>query len=333
MNIVDLMPDQKKWRSAMQNQIEHFNQILCNAEIEKLKMLNHKHFLDTYNNIKDPNWPALATVDDWNNLPENIVNECKNIHKFYPEGYCKDSQDKNFFEPNRQSLLIRDIKSNQLQTGSCYTYGQIARVNNIIFKYKKYIQGENIVELAGGNGLIGISAMQHGAKTLTYTDISDWNVKCFNRTIELFDLIDRVQIIKSDITNEKKLAEVISKDSVIIVNGILCLLSNAVEIIARIATNIPKTIIISEKGVQDNEQDSIEIRKVRDLTHPYSCEADPKDIEQSYDPDKDHISYRIDESHYIECLQQYGYKLLHHHRWIEDTNTNKKRFTIVLSRI
>lgn len=36
---------------------------------------------ESYNAVKDPSWPSVVTMNDFQNLPEHIRNECINIHK------------------------------------------------------------------------------------------------------------------------------------------------------------------------------------------------------------------------------------------------------------
>lgn len=39
---------------------------------------------DSYNKIRDPSWPDCETVDEWNNLPLRIREECEVQHQFSP---------------------------------------------------------------------------------------------------------------------------------------------------------------------------------------------------------------------------------------------------------
>ena len=46
--------------------------------------INSYSDISPYNNIKDPAWPNILTVDDFWNLPQDIINECANVYKFVP---------------------------------------------------------------------------------------------------------------------------------------------------------------------------------------------------------------------------------------------------------
>jgi|694.fasta_scaffold14836_8 hypothetical protein len=35
---------------------------------------------DSYQSVKDPSWPSVTTIDDFNRLPQWIIDECKNLH-------------------------------------------------------------------------------------------------------------------------------------------------------------------------------------------------------------------------------------------------------------
>lgn len=61
---------------------------LDNADqIDTLNNLTESFFKnqvkDSYNAVKDPSWPDIATLDDYKNLPQWIRNECENYHNLY----------------------------------------------------------------------------------------------------------------------------------------------------------------------------------------------------------------------------------------------------------
>jgi hypothetical protein len=55
----------------------------CDA-VEIINNINQYSDITPYSNIKDPSWPDISSVDDFWNLPKDIVNECVNVFKFVP---------------------------------------------------------------------------------------------------------------------------------------------------------------------------------------------------------------------------------------------------------
>jgi organic radical activating enzyme len=96
--------------------------ILVRRTPENLRHLPNfdKNWQNSYNAIKDESWPACDIVDDWDNLPEHIQNECKNVHGLSPE----------ILSETRRSYVITD--SNGVQ---------------VLISYENYFhQGALIVE-------------------------------------------------------------------------------------------------------------------------------------------------------------------------------------------
>lgn len=53
----------------------------------------------SYSNIKDPNWPAKCSIEEWKDLPGYIQTECRDIHGFSPE----------IFLDSIQSFSLKDV--------------------------------------------------------------------------------------------------------------------------------------------------------------------------------------------------------------------------------
>jgi len=49
-----------------------------------------RNWKQSYNAIRDPNWPDCNTIDDWESLPQNIRNECETEHNFSPDILAAD---------------------------------------------------------------------------------------------------------------------------------------------------------------------------------------------------------------------------------------------------
>jgi len=52
-----------------------------NDNIKEIQRLSgFWYFVQGYNNVKDPTWPKLNSIDDYDKLPIEIIRECANIH-------------------------------------------------------------------------------------------------------------------------------------------------------------------------------------------------------------------------------------------------------------
>jgi hypothetical protein len=63
-----------------------------------------KNWQNSYNAIKDESWPTCDTVDEWNDLPEHVQAECKNVHGLSPE----------ILSETRRSYVITDSNGVQV---------------------------------------------------------------------------------------------------------------------------------------------------------------------------------------------------------------------------
>jgi hypothetical protein len=58
--------------------------LLCNPTVDMFQQGNAQyllsHLIASYNSVKDLSWPDIASIDDWCNLPDHIIDECEQIH-------------------------------------------------------------------------------------------------------------------------------------------------------------------------------------------------------------------------------------------------------------
>jgi hypothetical protein len=73
-----------------------------------------QNFVSAYNIVADPLWPKINTVSDWENLPDNIKNECLNVHDI---GYYLESAyiNKNLVETSHSNHYQAKFKINQIK--------------------------------------------------------------------------------------------------------------------------------------------------------------------------------------------------------------------------
>jgi hypothetical protein len=79
-----------------------------------------KDLKKSYNAIKDPAWPDINSVEDWNNLPEWIRQECETVHNVSLENLIErntfdDTLDQ-YVDSNGVTVMVRD--GTNFSTGS-----------------------------------------------------------------------------------------------------------------------------------------------------------------------------------------------------------------------
>ena len=70
--------------------------------LEIIDNINQYSDFTPYNNIKNPDWPSINSVDDFWNLPEHIINTCVNVFNFAPFYLDKKNT-------NAPSWVLRDL--------------------------------------------------------------------------------------------------------------------------------------------------------------------------------------------------------------------------------
>jgi len=56
----------------------------CKEASKIINCINQYTDITPYDNIKDPSWPDITSVDDFWNLPKHIINECIDVFEFHP---------------------------------------------------------------------------------------------------------------------------------------------------------------------------------------------------------------------------------------------------------
>ena len=324
--------------------------------LKKHKEKNIKSFLQSYENIKkcDDRWPECQSMEDWNNLPEEIKTHCFDDHAFSPYHYMRDSGDQNFFDPTIDSLRKIDPDFELFdQTG--YTINQLSRSKNIIYENTEYLQDSNIIEFACGDGFLSAVALNAGAKSSTLTEISDYNLKLCKEMEELANHnAKNISAHKSDIANLKETTDFCYGKDVALVISILTILDNQHDVLKAIAEAKPKYIIVSERHdihdlllnstISNVEYDYEKIKHIIDSPIPavYSIDINAINFNtplfSSTNPNHfDHIRsnpfLRLNIpniSWYDATLKKFGYSKTKFHRWSSNIISEiDERFTAV----
>lgn len=101
-----------------------------------------KQIEESYNAVKDPTWPSISTICEFNQLPQHIQDECLNIHKLElyeplsednpncPTHILREYYKIGFKDPSQiESIQLRDQYMNYTDRHDVYTFPYIAFYN------------------------------------------------------------------------------------------------------------------------------------------------------------------------------------------------------------
>jgi hypothetical protein len=195
---------------------------------EKLVQYNLKESLPLwvkkYNQLKDPSWPLCNAIEDFENLPKLIQQECITIHQFSSEIWRQ-----NIVDDARKKFVLPPSVIQQ----------------RIISENANIIANKNVVDFSCYVGGYSFASWKNGAKSVIGFDIRESNLVIANAIKDYFEIPDElVQFVKLDIHNHKGITQLcINKDTVLI-PGIMYHVHDHYEILAAVAATGVDNIII-----------------------------------------------------------------------------------------
>jgi hypothetical protein len=143
-------------------------------EIDTYNKLNNRHYrwvLDTvinsfftdqiknsYNNVRDSSWPEINNLDDFENLPENIKQECIEVHNLIllelneknphcPRNVLREFFEIGFLRPENSGFITQQQKMEYPTSMNVYEFsiGNFYNTNLFIDELKKIAQWAQIV--------------------------------------------------------------------------------------------------------------------------------------------------------------------------------------------
>jgi hypothetical protein len=120
-----------------------YNKLMVLSADESLKIIdniNQYSDITPYNNIKDPSWPNISSVDDFWNLPEHIINECVSVFNFTPFYLDENNTD-------APEWVLRDLFKYWLHQGTPSEMPDFAVCNNTQFPNMYSLPLRNIYDI------------------------------------------------------------------------------------------------------------------------------------------------------------------------------------------
>lgn len=128
---------------------------------------------DSYNNVKDDTWPLVNTLDDFNNLPSNIKDECLHVHKLrllelsenspdcpidilyeFFKGSFKYPEQSGFMSKQRQLVYLNnrvfifpfsafyntDMFVDEIKKIACWVDKPITNINELVLLHQEFLK-------------------------------------------------------------------------------------------------------------------------------------------------------------------------------------------------
>jgi organic radical activating enzyme len=89
---------------------------------------NHSEdvFKQSYQQIKDPLWPEINSVDDWDNLPIDVQKECQEIHGLDPKKFASTE----LINESQKSIILTDKNNVKVNIKKQDYFSQSALIHN-----------------------------------------------------------------------------------------------------------------------------------------------------------------------------------------------------------
>lgn len=216
--------------------------------LDHFKKDNINKFCNQYNNVFADafNWPYCYTIEDFYKLPENIINECIEVHRFSPEFWIEDSGDPNFFNPTRFSIP-HFLGKLQKQLGNIgYSADQLIKAKYHILNYMHIFKNKKVLEMGACDGFFSALILLNGAKEVTSTDAIPYHIDLIEFTKKRLNFKNSLTVKNSNANNLGETTELTSEHEVIFLNNFLITIPNKFEVLTAICKGNPKYIIISE---------------------------------------------------------------------------------------
>jgi len=199
------------------------------------RLSNLDHAWDKkYQLIKDPSWPECGTIQEFENLPTWIQDECKNIHNFTPLIW-------------KQSVIddINHMIKDPLN-GIDNTYAQKALENKKDILFEK-----DIVDLACHTGSYSFASIEAGANSVVGVDIRDEALTMAKLWKNLYQIPDgQLEFFKLDIHNYDAVTDICRNKHTVLIPGIMYHIHDHFQLLESVILSGVENILI--ETLEDN---------------------------------------------------------------------------------
>ena len=318
-NIQDIIQAQRQYYNLS---LELENQILSRLPHPKyLDLVSNKlgdmpdintWHIESYKNIADPSWPECNDINDLKNLPNHIINECRDLHGcdflIYDEDHIDAERWANF------------------QNGR-YPISELIKYKHTVLDLEEYIHGKKILDVAGHAGMTSLVCLHNGATSAVMTNVRKQYVDLANFCVSLSAHAKNFQGIVADVHNYAKNIELASSVDTVLFYGILYHVHDHFEILQSFADAKPSTIIIDSQSPDNTAIETPFMEWSRE---------DTKNCWNGFYKNLDHVPFGRPNEAWVEMIMDMlGYKLQKKSNFTGnsvgsfDTTDMTKRFVMV----
>lgn len=194
---------------------------------------------ESYNNIKADDWPDCTCLEDFKDLPQHIVDECRDVHGF--DIHIRTGQD-----------IDKDKWQNY--KGGVWPISELLKYKYTVLDLKEYIAGKNLVDFACHAGLTSLACLHNGAKSAVATNVRPEFVDIANECLGLSEFSNNFTAVVADINDYDLNTQLCLGKDCVLLYGILYHVHDSFKIIESIAKANPTHIIIdtvNNKSIMD----------------------------------------------------------------------------------
>lgn len=183
---------------------------------------------EKYQLIKDQSWPECNTMQEFENLPTYIQEECKNVHNFTPLSW--------------KQCVIDDINYviKDPLNGIDKTYAQ-----KVLENKKDILFEKDIVDLACHTGSYSFASIEAGANSVVGVDIRDEALTMAKLWKKQYQIPDaQLEFLKLDIHNYNAVTDICRNKHTVLVPGIMYHVHDHFQLLESVALAGVENILI-----------------------------------------------------------------------------------------
>jgi len=214
---------------------------------------------DSYNKIKGEDWPDCNLYSDFEKLPINIQEECRNSFDFSPEIWIKNAED--FVNKFPLSVIATSMWSDSNNTIILNETNlqNLIRIKRNILDNSNVIKNQRVLEFGCFFGDFSYASISCGATHVVCTDVRNETLNIAKLRAQLRNVpTDVISFEIADLHNYENNFRLSKNADTVIISGVMYHVHDHYAILESIANARPKYIVI----------ETVENDKIKDIPDP-----------------------------------------------------------------
>lgn len=238
---------------------------------------------EAYKIIQGADWPVCNSFEEFDRLPENIKNECQEVHNFSPDIWLQNS--------------VIETKTPD------YWGNTLIGIKKIILDNLEIIKNKHVVEFSCLSGNYAGTMLHLGARSVVSTDIRKESCEIAKESLKVLGYQEpQYTVRQADIHDYATNTSLCENKETVLLCGIMYHVADHYNILKSITTARPKYVIIDTE-VNEN---------IMDLSTPlvFFREECTTTIMNAWEDQKDIVLVGLpNEAWFKTSMQLFGYKL------------------------